>query len=129
MLGIEQSRIDIIAASYSTIAPERCMGDVLTMWVDNAVCLPRAERYPLTWKGLYQLLKDSEFGEVAQQLKRALSSKFNSVRGNLSEYRTHLHHETVSEADLCPSSPKRARTLLTEKLDNGSGAVIQPKED
>ena len=128
MLGIEQSRIDIIATS---IAPERCMGDVLTIWVDNAICLPRTERYPLTWKGLCQLLKDSEFGEVAQELKRALSSKFNSVRGNLSEYCTHLHHETVSEADLCPSL-KLARTglsLLTEKLDDGSGAVVQPKED
>jgi hypothetical protein len=40
--------------------------------------------YPKSWEGLINLLEDAELGEVAEELKKALSSPQNSVRGNLS---------------------------------------------
>ena len=49
-------------------------------WFDNARGLPSASRYPKSWQGLINLLEDTELREVAEELKRALSSPQNSVR-------------------------------------------------
>ena len=57
---------------------------VLGRWFDNARNLPNASRYPKSWQGLINLLEDAELGEVAEELKKALSSPHNNVRGNLS---------------------------------------------
>ena len=46
--------------------------------------LPNGSKYPKSWQGLINLLEDAELGEVAGELKKALSSPQNSVRGNLS---------------------------------------------
>ena len=46
---------------------------VLSYWLDHP---PRY--YPATWKGLYELLDDSELGQVAIELKQAVE---NSIWG------------------------------------------------
>ena len=57
---------------------------VLRQWFENAKNLPNGSRYPKSWQGLINLLEDTELGEVAREIKNALSSPWNSVRGNLS---------------------------------------------
>ena len=53
-------------------------------WFENAISLPNASRYAKSWQGLIHLLEDAELGEVAEELKRALNSAWNSVRDHLS---------------------------------------------
>ena len=46
---------------------EDCCDAVLSHWLDHP---PR--HYPATWKGLHELLDDSELGQVASDLKIAV---------------------------------------------------------
>ena len=48
---------------------EECSEKVLYAWLDQS---PR--RYPATWEGLYELLDDSELGQVATELKQAVDN-------------------------------------------------------
>ena len=57
---------------------------MLGQWFENAKNLSNASRYPKSWQGLINLLEDAGLGEVAEDLKRALASPWNSVRDFLS---------------------------------------------
>ena len=81
-LGIELGEIESIDADYCTSYCRITV--VLGRWFDNARNLPNASRYPKSWQGLINLLEDTELSEVAEELKRALSSPWNSVRDYLS---------------------------------------------
>ena len=81
-LGFELGEIESVDADYRTSYHR--ITTVLGRWFENAKSLPNASRYPKSWQGLINLLEDVELGEVAEELKKALSSSQNSVRGNLS---------------------------------------------
>lgn len=75
------TRLGFLPAVIKTIAnpgagkePDDCITDIFQKWLENAVALPRHNRYPKTWRGLCNLLLDSELGEAAQCLKKALYS-------------------------------------------------------
>ena len=82
-LGFEIGEIESIRKNSSFDDNDRITA-VLRQWFENAKSLPNASRYPKSWQGLINLLEDAELGEVAEELKRALFSPQNSVRGNLS---------------------------------------------
>ena len=46
-----------------------CCTAVLSYWLEHP---PR--HYPATWEGLYELLDDCEFGQVAAELKQAVDN-------------------------------------------------------
>ena len=48
---------------------EECCEAVLSHWLDHP---PR--HYPATWEGLYELLDDSDLGDVATELKQAVQN-------------------------------------------------------
>ena len=48
---------------------EECCEAVLSHWLDHP---PR--HYPATWGGLYELLDDSQLGQVATELKQAVDN-------------------------------------------------------
>ena len=48
---------------------KECCEAMLSHWLDHP---PR--HYPLTWEGLYELLDDSELGQVATELKQAVDN-------------------------------------------------------
>ena len=48
---------------------KECCEAVLSYWLDHP---PR--HYPATWEGLYELLDDSELGQVAIELKEAVDN-------------------------------------------------------
>ena len=48
---------------------KECCEAVLSYWLDHP---PR--HYPATWEGLYELLDDSELGQVATELKQAVDN-------------------------------------------------------
>ena len=82
-LGFELGEIASIQKNYPFDDYNR-VTVVLGEWFDNARGLPNASRYPKSWQGLINLLEDAELGEVAEDLKRALASPWNSMRDYLS---------------------------------------------
>ena len=82
-LGFELGEIESIRKNNPFDDHDR-VTVVLGRWFDNARNLPNASRYPKSWQGLINLLEDAELGEVAEELKRALSSSWSSVRDYLS---------------------------------------------
>ena len=57
---------------------------VFREWLENANQLPNNKKYPLKWSGLIRLLRDSELGQLAEDLRCALAAPFSNVKGNLS---------------------------------------------
>ena len=51
-------------------ADERCEA-VLSHWLDNPT-----KQYPVTWEGLYRLLKDSQLASVATELEEAVNHAY-----------------------------------------------------
>lgn len=45
-----------------------CWDEVIRCWFDRG-----SEDYPLSWEGLYELLNDVEYAEVARELKKAVA--------------------------------------------------------
>ena len=48
---------------------EECCEVVLSHWLDHPF-----RHYPATWEGLYELLDDSELGQVAIELRQAVDN-------------------------------------------------------
>lgn len=65
--------IDLSASSLENIATEHrdkpleCCRGVLNRWLEN----PPTD-YPITWRGLFQLLEDCKLGQVVSELKIVL---------------------------------------------------------
>ena len=81
-LGFELGEIESVEENHHR--NDSRITAVLRRWFENARNLSNANRYPKSWQGLINLLEDAELGEVAEEMKKALSSPKNSVRGNLS---------------------------------------------
>ena len=84
-LGFELGEIESVEENYHR--NDSRITAVLKRWFENARSLPNARRYPKSWQGLINLLEDAELGEVAEELRRTLSSSSQSSvrsRGNLS---------------------------------------------
>ena len=48
---------------------KECCSAVLSYWLEHP-----SHNYPATWEGLYELLKDSELGQVAIELRQAVDN-------------------------------------------------------
>ena len=81
-LGFDLGEIASIEETYPRNSRFRVTA-VFRPWFDNATNLRNARRYPKSWQGLIDLMKDSELGELAEELQRALSSPRSSVRNNI----------------------------------------------
>ena len=81
-LGFELGEIESIEENHHRNSAR--ITAVLRQWFENAKNLPNGSRYPKSWQGLINLLEDTELGEVAGELERALSSPWSSVRDYLS---------------------------------------------
>ena len=81
-LGLELGQITTII--NDNCQNSSCITDVFQRWFEHAAHLPNAKDYPKSWRGLINLLNDVQLGEVAEELKKALTSQTNSVRGNYS---------------------------------------------
>lgn len=80
-LGLEKAKIENIRSDcHQNVARVKA---VFGEWLDNAVALPKAHKYLLSWPGLIQLLKDSQLGSLAEKVEKALLSPYNEVKGNL----------------------------------------------
>ena len=86
ILGLHGAVIQNIENPGSGKSPEDCIHQVFVKWFENASQLPNCSQYPLTWRGLYNLLLASEHGEAAIELEVALSSQFNTVVEAASEF-------------------------------------------
>ena len=80
-LGLEPGEIDGIKRNNYTDG-ER-VTDVLHHWFDNANNLPNKGKYPKKWSGLIRLIKDSDLGQLADEIQQVLSAPCSNVRGNL----------------------------------------------
>ena len=71
-LGLKPGVISSIEDEHRQISSR--IAAVLQKWSENANSLRNAKDYPKSWEGLINLLKDVQLGEVAADLKKALSS-------------------------------------------------------
>ena len=53
---------------------------VLSKWLENASNLPHSDLYPLTWKGLINLLQRSDLAKLAKDVHTALLQQKQSGR-------------------------------------------------
>lgn len=71
-LGLESYTLtnirDNFAENYGRVT------QVFQKWLENAVCLPNSRDYPRTWRGLVNLLRNSELGTLANKVDRALTA-------------------------------------------------------
>ena len=81
LLGLEYNVIQDI--NRRSTNDHECVEKVFDRWLKNANSLPNKKKYPKKWTGLIRLLRDSELGELAEDLKKALSAPYSDVRGNL----------------------------------------------
>lgn len=56
-LGIEANRLDCFEREQAEHSERLCK--VFRIWLDNASALKNSQFYPLSWKGLNELLEDS----------------------------------------------------------------------
>ena len=69
-LGIDDYILDAIEDEHSILRAR--VTNVLVKWYENARGLPHADRYPMTWRGLINLLNNSDLMELAQKVHKAL---------------------------------------------------------
>ena len=81
-LGMEHGEINSIRKNNPFSDDDR-VGAVFREWFDNANNLANCKRYPKKWSGLIRLLRDSELGELSEEVSKALSAPSSNVRGTL----------------------------------------------
>ena len=68
-IDLTKNTIDGYAIKHGN-DPERCWDEVMSKWCEDG---QGSDEYPVTWDGLYQLLKDVEAAQVAEQLEKAVA--------------------------------------------------------
>ena len=56
---------------------------VFGQWLQNANGMKNAEMYPKSWKGLINLLIESDLADLANKVYNAIRSPQNEAKGNL----------------------------------------------
>ena len=82
ILGFRPPEIETIRHAGSGKTPTRCLSDVFSRWIENAVKMPSSERYPWNWTGFYNMLVDSKHGATANDLKAAIASSCSDLHQN-----------------------------------------------
>ena len=67
LIGLSFHQLDCMAREHHNIHIDCCRA-VLGHWLDNP-----PKEYPITWRGLIELLQDSELGQLVSELKTVLS--------------------------------------------------------
>ena len=67
LVGLSFQQLECMAKEYRDKHMDCCRA-VLGHWLDNP-----PEDYPMTWRGLIELLEDCQLGQVVSELKNVLS--------------------------------------------------------
>ena len=67
LIGLSVSNLENIATKHRD-SPLECCRAVLSHWLKNP-----PKEYPITWRGLLELLEDCRLGQVVSDLKIVLS--------------------------------------------------------
>ena len=67
LIGLSFQQLECMTGEYHKHID--CCRAVLGHWLENP-----PEEYPITWRGLIELLQDSELGQVVSELKFVLSN-------------------------------------------------------
>lgn len=68
-LGIQEPKLQAWRTQTGN-DPKRCCDNVVANWLQNP-----PDEYPLTWRGLIDLLEDADFTQLVKDLKKALANK------------------------------------------------------
>ena len=71
LIDLPFSKLDNMSKMYQRDSEECCRA-VLSHWLDNP-----PPNYPITWKGLIDLLEDSQLGQVVSDLRNVLDKAVN----------------------------------------------------
>ena len=69
LLGITSNQLDALERQHSGNS-NICWTKVMARWLNGG----SKDQYPPTWEGLYMLLEDAEFSQVAEDLKKAVAA-------------------------------------------------------
>lgn len=81
----------ILAIDSSGKLPDSCLVQVINEWETKGA------PYPYNWKGIYQLLCDSNIGRLAKKLETALNAEISNIRGNYYEGNYASYYNNLSE--------------------------------
>ena len=78
LLDIPHGMLEGISMKYQH-DPKECCRSVLAKWLEN----PPSD-YPPIWQGLFDLLEDSQLGQVVTELKTALA-KYGQLQSSVNQ--------------------------------------------
>lgn len=102
LLGLSSNQLDVMRQDNSGSAT-LCWRAVMEWWVRGGHG-SLDEEYPITWEGLYQLLQDAEYSEVAGELERVVSRAVSSsadVVGICSDCEAHTSSPSKRRKSSC----------------------------
>ena len=85
LLGLSNADILTIESAGAGRTFHACLTQVFGRWENNGANLTNYKSYPKTWRGVYNLLRDSSHTKMAKKLHDALEAKISNIRGNYSE--------------------------------------------
>lgn len=94
LLGITQNQLDVWEKQYCGNA-NMCWTKVMAYWLNGG----SKDQYPPTWDGLYTLLEDAEYSQVAEELKKVVGkaiAKESSIAADTT-CSSEDHHSSVNE--------------------------------
>ena len=62
-----------------------CLMEAFEHWRQNSSQLPNHSLFPNTWRGIYSLLQESDYGNLAGKLEIALKADISNILGNYTE--------------------------------------------
>ena len=88
-----------------------CWARVMEQWLNGS----SEADYPVTWKGLYSMLDDAEFSQIAQELRVAVNGAYAS-----SDIQSDDEEELLDESSNESAEEIVTNDLFTEGFDAGS---------
>ena len=104
LLGIKPATITAIECPGTGKDFYTCLMESFEHWRQNSSQLPNYSLFPNTWRGIYNLLQESGYGNLAGKLEIALKADISNIHGNYTEGRHSGHSPSPTSASLMVNS-------------------------
>ena len=96
ILGFRPQEINAIQHAGAGKTLMQCLREVISKWIQNADNMPSSKRYPCNWKGLYNMLMDSEHGATAIDLKAAITASSSDLHQSFDDGKNYIEDHALS---------------------------------
>ena len=95
-LGFRPPEINTIRRLGSGRTPEQCLEEVFSKWMENVDKMPSCKRYPCNWKGVYNLLMDSNHSVLASSLNSAVTASRSDLNQTFDQGENYIEDHALS---------------------------------